>query len=507
MTKTRGKLASIAASAAVALSAATTPADLAGAAGEARPAVFLEYQQDWILDDAKIATVQKSRRVGMDWAEAFRAVRDRMSGDRTNDYWYSSADESAAREFMVYVQMWAKDLYGAVFEVIEEEQLHDSDSFKVFVVTLPEVDGRRPRITAMTSNPRAFRSKGGDVTLSELAFHNDPIGMWKAAFPCTTWGGRLRVISTHNGEDSILNKLVQMSLRHSDPDDHGQPKTNDVASSLHTVTIDDAIEQGLVERINQVTGEEHTRESFRAHLRQGCLTEENWQEEFLCVPAKSKGSYFPYELLSPCSSADDAVETDNLALLIEEIENLAGEATALWVGVDVGRRHDRFVIWVLGEFGGVWRTVGLLVWDKRPFSEMESAINTVMSIRLPSGVAVTRACIDSTGIGMHLAENATTKWPGRCEAVNFTLAVKTELFTRLHAALEDREVTIPDDDIVHLDLHSVRKTVTAAGNVRFDASQGEHGHADRATGLALAVHAAAAPRSQMRTARTPRGTW
>ena len=43
---------------------------------------------------------------------------------------------------------------------------------------------------------------------------------------------------------------------------------------------------------------------------------------------------------------------------------------------------------------------------------------------------------------------------------------------------------------VREDLHSVRKVVTAANNIRLDADRDERGHADRFWALALAHHAA-----------------
>ena len=39
------------------------------------------------------------------------------------------------------------------------------------------------------------------------------------------------------------------------------------------------------------------------------------------------------------------------------------------------------------------------------------------------------------------------------------------------------------------DLHSLKRTTTSAGNVRFVADRSENGHADRAWALALALHA------------------
>jgi phage FluMu gp28-like protein len=75
------------------------------------------------------------------------------------------------------------------------------------------------------------------------------------------------------------------------------------------------------------------------------------------------------------------------------------------------------------------------------------------------------------------------------EAVTFTNAVKSDLATTLRRAFEDRQLRIPIDQQVREDLHSVRRIVTAAGNIRFDAERDQASHADRFWALALALHA------------------
>jgi phage FluMu gp28-like protein len=58
------------------------------------------------------------------------------------------------------------------------------------------------------------------------------------------------------------------------------------------------------------------------------------------------------------------------------------------------------------------------------------------------------------------------------------------------AAFEDRTVRIPSDRFIRADLRSLRKTVTAGGNIRFEGERTQEGHADRFWALALALQAA-----------------
>ena len=55
---------------------------------------------------------------------------------------------------------------------------------------------------------------------------------------------------------------------------------------------------------------------------------------------------------------------------------------------------------------------------------------------------------------------------------------------------EERTLRIPGNRSLRLDLSAVKRIVTSAGNVRFDAERTEDGHADRFWALALALHAA-----------------
>jgi phage FluMu gp28-like protein len=60
----------------------------------------------------------------------------------------------------------------------------------------------------------------------------------------------------------------------------------------------------------------------------------------------------------------------------------------------------------------------------------------------------------------------------------------------VRAAFESRGIRIIADDVLRHDLHKIVRSVTAAGNVRYDAERDESGHSDRFWALALAVHAA-----------------
>lgn len=452
--------------------------------------LLLPYQVRWIRDRSKLALIEKSRRVGIDYAEAYGVTESRITGARCDDYWYSSADETAAREFMEYIRLCAESFQSAAIEFDEQTEVFDSQDITVFRAIFPKVEAPngklvRPKVQALTSNPRTFRSKGGDVGLSEFAFHEQPGEMWKAASPATMWGGQIRVISTHNGALSKFNSFIEMGRRV----EAGEARPKDMPWSLHRVTLDDAIADGLVELINAVKGTTYTREAFRAEVRDTCSTEDEFNEEYLCIPNEQEGSLLPYELMRPCVRQRAPMPTEQVSEFLANIAERAEGCSAIFAGCDIGRTVDRFVLWAIGKVGGAFRLLGVLVWQGRSFAEMQFAGDALMRAHF-GDVRVRRLCVDATGLGMQLGETWETAFKSRVEAIQITPNVKDEIFPLLRRHIDERTTELPECSETLADHTSIRKTVTAAGKVRFAADQEQHGHADRATAHAMALHAA-----------------
>jgi phage FluMu gp28-like protein len=269
------------------------------------------------------------------------------------------------------------------------------------------------------------------------------------------------------------------------------------------VTIVDAVEQGLVELINRTVGTAFTREEFLADCKQ--QSGPHFDEEFMCVPSGEESSYFPSSLTRPCATVPASVIIDrvgdsvrtpsaewqaHLVLWNLEVAARSRGASGVFVGVDVGRSVDRFVAWAIAKFGETYRTVGILVWQDMPFEAMERACDLVMRWRDNDGRTVRRMVIDATGIGAQLGEAMERNHRHRAEGVTFTPEFKADIFTNLRTHVEQRTIELPDDVATLADLASIAKTITTAGKVRFAGARTKDGHADRATALALALHAA-----------------
>ena len=429
---------------------------------------FLPYQLDWIYDDASVAIGEKSRRIGWTYASAYRAVDRRLR--RGTNLYFTSADLTAAREFIETCQAWLPT-FNVVARHFREEVIDEADGARAFVLRFHN----GAKILAGSSNPKFFRSKGGDADADEFAFHREPRELYKAMQPASlVWGHQLRLWSTHNGEASFFAHLVKGAGEGSGFGVQGSERGS--RRSLHRVTLLDAVAQGLVEKIKQLDQpNESARRDFIEEIRASCPDEDAWNEEYLCRPSSEQRALLSYALIQSC-------EFDCPSSLNPECRTL----NPLFAGFDVGRKHDRSVLWVVEKVGDVLRTHRIPdVLDNVNFTAQEEKLARLMADR-----SVKRLCIDSTGIGAMLAERLVQRFGYRVEAVHFTAAVKSDLAMPLLRLFQDRLVRIPADPEIREDLHKVRKIVTASNNVRLEADRDAGGHADRFWALALACHAA-----------------
>src|SRR5574344_841055 len=420
---------------------------------------FLPYQLRWLKDKSKIKIWEKSRRIGATYVQSFEDVQDCIN-KRVPAVWFSSADESAAKEYIDYCEQWVKYFHGIVKNW--GEVVIDSDKdIKALVIQFKN----GTKIHALSSNPKGFRSKGGKVVLDEFAFHNNPEELWKAARPCVTWGYPLRILSTHNGQNCLYYKFIE------------QVNKGQLNWSLHKTPIQVAVSEGLVDKIYQRQTSKDEQEAWMQNEKDNCFDEYTWLQEYCCIAIDEACAFLPYELIATC-------EMQNV---LKSLETIRGD---LYVGIDIGRRKDLTVIWCIERFENNKYTRKVKVLEKTPFHIQYEIISEIL--KHPK---LRRCCIDSTGIGMQLAEQAVRDFGQyRVEAVMFTNKSKEEMAYNLRTNFEDKQVVIPAEHDIREDLHSIQKITTKAGNIRFDAETSEvNGHADRFWALALALIACGTP--------------
>lgn len=427
-------------------------------------AILLRYQADWIRDNSRLKLARKGRQLGFSWATAYAAdQRTSVQGARF-DQWVSSRDEIQARLFLEDCKLWAQAMDIAARD-LGEVVIDPKEKHSAFVLSF--ANGRR--IHSMSSNPDAQAGKRGSRVLDEFALHPDPRKLWAIAYPGITWGGSLEVISTLRGSKNYFNTLITEIL------EGGNPK----GFSLHTVTLQNALDAGFLYKLQQSLPAEDERQEmdepeYFDFVKSGCADEESFLQEYMCVPADDDVAFLEYDLIA---SAEYPSGTSWQTI----------EGGELYAGVDIGRKNDLTVLWVVERLGDVFYTRHVEALRNMSKPDQEKVL-------WPWFERCRRVCIDYTGLGIGWGDDAQRKFGTSCiELVTFTPRVKEALAYPVRGQMEDRRLRIPYDPHIRADLRAVTKQVTVAGNIRFTAERTPDGHSDRFWALALALHSAGGP--------------
>ena len=432
--------------------------------------LLLPYQSRWVRDNARLKLMEKSRQIGLSWASAYRCVSTTSLQGARYDDWVSSRDELQAQLFIQDCKSFAGLLDKGAQDL--GERVLDDRKNSGYVLRY----SNGLCTNSLSSNPDAQAGKRGRRVLDEFALHPDPRKLYAIAYPGITWGGNMELISTHRGSANFFNELVE-EIKHK-----GNPK----GFSLHTVRLEDALTDGFLYKLQCKLPEADARQGmdeadYFNFVKAGCASDEDFAQEFCCIPADDNSAVLSYDLIASCEYRGGEVWQKQA---FEQGDNL-------FVGVDVGRDHDLTVIWIVEKVGDVAFTRQVLTFQGETFAAQEATLYDWLA--LPQ---VKRCCIDQTGLGRQFAERAAQRFGTyKVEGIHFTGPVKEELAYPVRAAFEDRTIRIPGEAVIRADLRAIRKESTASGHVRFTADRGKNGHADRFWGLALALHAAKNPGS------------
>lgn len=420
--------------------------------------LLLPYQSKWVKDTARLKIAEKSRQIGWTWATAFGLVRRKGVQDARLDAWISSRDDIQARLFLEDCKNFANILHIGAKSL--GEQLIDEDRHSAYVLQM----ANGLRLHSMSSNPDAQAGKRGDRVLDEFALHPDPRKLYSIAYPGITWGGSMEIFSTHRGTANFFNQLI-LEIK-----EKGNPK----GFSLHRITLEDALNDGFLYKLQGALPLDDPRQEmdeaeYFNFIRSGCADEESFQEEYMCVPSDDATAFITFELLDGCKYQPGVVWEKDLA-----------DCRNLYVGVDVGRKHDLFVVWVAEEVSGHLFTRKVLTLQGKTYSEMEAELYWILD-----SYDVARCCVDATGLGNQFAERAAQRFGYRVEPIMFTAKSKEEMAYGLRSRMEDRTFHIPDDRQIFADFRAIRKETSTSGNIRFAGERNADGHSDRFWAAAL----------------------
>jgi phage FluMu gp28-like protein len=464
--------------------------------------VFLPYQQRLLASVSRhaVTVVEKSRRTGYSWAAAavaaLWAASSKAAGGQ--DVYYMGYNLEMAREFIDYVADWAKKMDRAVSGVAETV-FKDPDN--------PDKDVKAFRITfdsgfevvALPAKARALRGMQGLVLLDEAAFMDDLDEVLKAAFALLIWGGKVVVISTHNGEDNPFNQLIQ------------EIRAGKKPYHLERCTFDDALADGLYRRISRMRGEAWTAET-EAAWRDDIIAfyGDAADEELHCIPSKGAGAWLSLSTLEAAAEAGADIPVlkwslnDSFAQLSERLRNAEARdwcadkldplladlpEVPSYVGVDFARSADLTVIWpVLVNDRLVRRPPFVVELRNVPFEQQRHVLFHLLD-RLPR---FSGAALDAGGNGAYLAEVAWQRYgAGRVAQVKFTEDWYRENMPPYKAALQDGEFVLPKDRDVVNDHRAIKleRGVAKVPARRGSGADGSQRHGDAAIAAALAHYA------------------
>lgn len=378
------------------------------------PAVLLPYQARAVglLDGgSQLCYIEKSRRIGLTWGLAayavLRAGRQKAAGGM--DVMYISYSREMTREFVDACAMWARAFDSAAGAV--EETLFDQDDGDKAINAFRIRFASGFEIMALSSAPRGLRGKQGVVIIDEAAFVDNLKELLKAALAFLMWGGQVVVCSTHDGVDNDFNTAIQEVLAGRAKGDHLR------------IDFDQALEQGLYQRIALVTGREWT-PAAEANWRQGIIDfyGDGAEEELFCIPSLSSGSWLPGPLIDARMTVRQDVlrlelpanylflpRVQQLALLDPFMVRLEEQLAALDLdlryafGSDFGRHRDL----TTGSLLAIERTLKrreALAYELRnvPGDEQKMIARTVLE-RVQHRLV--GAAFDATGMGWTVAED------------------------------------------------------------------------------------------------------
>ena len=427
---------------------------------------LLQYQIDWINDDSKKSIFEKSRQIGVSWAEAAWSVLRRVKHDI--NHYVICQRQIAANRFIVDCRFWIKEFgIDKLFPI----------TYTNSVITFQKPSGD-VTISAFPSNPDAVRGYNGDITLDEYAWQEDnAYALYEAAEPATMRRGKLRIISTHNGPNTLFNSLIVDS----------RLKQNDF--NIHSCDIFKAVKQGLAEQIVKqdtsnplniyLENKNKLSVEFIDYIKKSCGSSLVWQQEYCC-----KVSDVENQIVSTSNYKNCVVDQEPIEETIPD--NITNP---IYIGIDIGIKALT-VIWCIEQ---VYDSID----DEYVYKTR--AIQQLKGYSIPDQIAVIKPYLDHPGvvscqidmgsIGRGISDELVRLYGDMVVPVAIGKPKKTKLCEVVRKYVEQQRVSLPNDQLIEGDICSMRLNYLPNGVVKYSGGT-SYSHADFFMALGLALLAA-----------------
>ncbi|ENI1078740.1 phage terminase [Klebsiella pneumoniae] len=437
--------------------------------------VLMAHQVECLKYDVSILAIPKGRRTGITFAWGLNSTliagaQKTAGGD--NVYYIGDTKEKGL-EFIGYVAKFARVIaaqqaqdVSAIEEFLFEDQDEQGNTRMIAAYRVRFASGFQ--VAALSSRPANIRGLQGVVIIDEAAFHADVQGVLDAATALLIWGGRIVVISSENGKNNPFHQFCK---------DIEEGRYGDDAAVLR-ITFDDAVTNGLYERVCAMKGEAATVEGKKTwynRIRNAYGPRKAaMREELDAIPRDGNGICIPGVWIERAMPEERPVI--RLALDDDFIHMTEAERAAWgndWIdrelrpvmaetlnpeqrhvfGMDFARHRHFSSIVPMAIMQNLCRDVPFLLELNNVPSALQQQILFWLIEHLPrqSGGAM-----DATGPGMVLAEYTADRY-GRPRIAEITLNRKWYGFwmPKFTGLFEDSMIILPRDENTAQDLRAV----------------------------------------------------
>jgi len=425
------------------------------------PITLETYQGAYLSSARRFRCIEKSRQMGFSWIFAGEGVaRATLRENYTGVFISYNHDD--AKEKIRYARQIAENVPAEFRKrIVEDSKTHLAFEGKHGVSRLVSLPCRAPR------------GKGGDIWLDEFAHYIDDTKIYagSTALIARVPDAQLTICSTPAGRRGTFWAIACQETDQRYPS-YSRQRVPWWLSRHYCKDPAAALADGVA----QMPTEERVRKwGLPAIVEQfDTLLVEDFMQEFECAYIDEAHSFYPWSLINPC--AKDITLHDDF-----DGWEVKGRLTA---GYDVGRKRDVSALVIVEEIDGHSFVRYVNAWGRKPFEEQESLL-----VALMESLPIQRFRIDQNGIGMHLAEIMVNRFGvERVDAATFNAQNKELWATDLKILMDKRNITLPRQRDLLVQMHSIRKTTSAHGNHTFDSEKNARHHGDLYWALALAAH-------------------
>jgi phage FluMu gp28-like protein len=438
-----------------------------------------ERHQIEFFNDRNILTIDvKSRQIGWSFNAAMLAYARSVTRPNTLSI-FLSVTQSEANEKIRYLEQ--------AYEATDK----DVRIGKGATDNKTEIEfSNGSRVISHPCRPPRGRARA-DVYVDEMAHYPKDDIIYTALVPIITRGGSIRIGSSPLGAQGKFWEIYTESLqrypgyvRRSIPWWHVEGLCKDVDMAKK-------VAQGLSTPNRVETfGNDRLKWIFEN------MALPDFQQEYECDWADESVSWLSWEEIKrnqeralldnwdcPMIQIDPYTDYEEVFKQIDALAHRLSNNKSLDFicgGFDIGRRKNSSELVLIAEENEKCFPMILgITLDRIEFQDQKDILRYVIN-----NLGVESLKVDSGGLGMQLAEELENEFSDVVEGVNFSTESKNEWATSIKVKMQGGMTPIPLDRDFSVQLHSIKKKLTASKRIVFDVEGTKH-HADKFWAFAL----------------------